>query len=304
MRKIAKTYFELFTKLLTNIFIQKITNKHIYPNSFEKLSVKLATQIFSFNVSAGIYAAIASGSFDKPKDKEIAVATADFLLRMNILFDNLNSRSIKSSNPNNAPISNFSDTLTSIVDMRDWILSWNSTGKMKRPYCFDGLIQTLSGIIELWNVLKLSQSYLLVGHLNTDPKENLYSIIRMNRGSYERNPSAYRFVRNLKQVIFQNLKSADSSGYEDSEAKSFIESRDLNVPNEGETNDNDLNDSLFENLISFNVHRIESMNHEESDEENEDTEIKQNTICLNPVNPIENLKQNALCYYAGFTAYK
>ena len=65
-------------------------------------------------------------------------------------------------------------------------------------------------IIELWND-NISQSYLLFGHLNTD------------RGSYERNPSAYRFIRNLKEVILQNLKSAVNSGYENSETKSFID---------------------------------------------------------------------------------
>ena len=65
-----------------------------------------------------------------------------------------------------------------------------------------------------------------------------------------------------------------------------------------------MNDSLLENLISINVQRVENCNHEELDEENEDTEVKQKTICLNPEKPTENLKQNAQCYYTGFTAYK
>ena len=62
---------------------------------------------------------------------------------------------------------------------------------MKIPYCFTGLVQTLEGIIELWDDLKTEQSYLLLGHLNTDHKENLYSMIRMNRGSYEKPLSVY-----------------------------------------------------------------------------------------------------------------
>ena len=144
-----------------------------------------------FNVAAGIYAAIYFGCFTTTKDKAIAASTADFFVKMNTLFDNLNIRSSTPNNPNSIPISNNSDTLQNIIDSRESIRSWESTAKMKRPYCFSGLAQTLQGIKELWENIKQEQPYLLTGYLNTDPQENLSSIIRMNRGSYERNPSSY-----------------------------------------------------------------------------------------------------------------
>lgn len=117
----------------------------------------------------------------------------------------MNSYSINTNNPHRHPVSEYSETLESIMVAREWISTWESTGKMKTPYCFSGLLQTLQGIYELWQILKNEQDYILLSHLNTDVAENLFSLSRMIRGSYEQNPSAYRFIRNLKQIIFKNL---------------------------------------------------------------------------------------------------
>lgn len=122
----------------------KLKPCHINPNAFDKLSVKLATQIFSHNVASAVYAAIAEGCFRMEADIKIAKPTAKFLSNINDLFDHLNGFSWQSNNPNKQPISESSDILSRINDCKKRIESWKSTSRREKPYCFDGLVQTIA----------------------------------------------------------------------------------------------------------------------------------------------------------------
>lgn len=79
--------------------------------------------------------------------------------------------------------------------------------KIQEPFLFNynGLLQTINGIIMVWDDLKDSLTYLFTSHLNQDPFENQFPIVRNNRGSYEKNPTALRFVKNISLCIFQNI---------------------------------------------------------------------------------------------------
>lgn len=46
--------FEIDTNNTSARLCPKLTRKHIYPNSFEKMKVKYATQVFSYTVSSAI----------------------------------------------------------------------------------------------------------------------------------------------------------------------------------------------------------------------------------------------------------
>lgn len=173
--------------------IYTLTSVHVNPNSFQKLSVGIATQVFSATVATSINVAIAVGCFRKKEEVVIATSTANFITKMNQLFDNLNGSSKKgSSNPNAQPISLKTTTLQNIKDSMMWIKDWQSAGKMKKPYCFSGLIKTLCGLIELWDDIKHEQEYLKPYHFNSDPCENFISMLRIRRGSYVRNPAVQR----------------------------------------------------------------------------------------------------------------
>ena len=212
----------------------------------------------------------------------IAKSTADFIAKMNILFDHLNSRCSSSSNPNNLPISEESDILENIQALKKWVGSWVSTAKMKKPNCFGGLIQTLEGICELYETIREEQPYLLLGHLNTDPKENLFSMIRMNHGSYEKNPSAYIFARNLKEIMFHNFKSAEFSGYNDSECTALLE-----------------NTSRHEDISTGNSDK--DIDFDTSDDEAHTTGSSLTSFISKSGS--KELRQFALSYYAGFAAF-
>ncbi|KAF2896422.1 hypothetical protein ILUMI_09753, partial [Ignelater luminosus] len=75
----------------------KLTDRHINPNAFEKMKVKLATQIFSHKLATSLE----TGEI-KSKTME---NTAQFLKKMNTLFDILNSRLLKDENPYRRPLS-------------------------------------------------------------------------------------------------------------------------------------------------------------------------------------------------------
>ncbi|XP_055858807.1 uncharacterized protein LOC129921140 [Episyrphus balteatus] len=211
----------------------KLTDAHINPASFQKLSVRLATQVFSANVASGINYAITSGCFQSEAEKKVARDTANFLQRMNNLFDNLNSGHLYSRNPNNKALSDSNEILSNIINARKWISTWTLVGTKFIPPCFRGLKQTLLGIEMMWNHHKSEeQSYFLLSHLNTDAAENVFSMLRNNRGSYEQNPSAWRLIRNLKQIIFQHLCSAEHSGYKDAAAEPLLKAAEFEEQND------------------------------------------------------------------------
>lgn len=60
----------------------KLTDKHISPNSFEKMSVKLVTQVFNHTVSSAMHSAVAMGQLPAKANE-----TTDFLAKLNNIFD-------------------------------------------------------------------------------------------------------------------------------------------------------------------------------------------------------------------------
>lgn len=64
----------------------KLTDSHISPSSFEKMKVKYASQIFSATVSAGLSLYVRFGVISAE-----AITTAEFIDRVDKLFDLLNS---------------------------------------------------------------------------------------------------------------------------------------------------------------------------------------------------------------------
>lgn len=206
--------------------MHKLTRAHIEPDSFQKMKVKLATQIFSANVSTTIYASAQTDLFSDD-EKDNVLATAKFFHVLNKAFDHLNSYSIHYLNPDKAPISQKSETLQSLMEVKEYVLKWNKLGR--KAYCINGLIQTINAIRMLWNnTLIGSQTYLLTGHLNQDPLENIFSLVRNDRGSYEKNPSSHMFHSNMKHLCFHSLYSGNNTSYDVSSAETLLNMSDLN----------------------------------------------------------------------------
>lgn len=72
-----------------------MTDNHIYPNNFEKIKIKYASQVLSHSVSAGINTFVSVGSLHVE-----TIYTAEFIERFDKIFDILNSLKLYSSNSN------------------------------------------------------------------------------------------------------------------------------------------------------------------------------------------------------------
>lgn len=234
--------------------MHKLSEKHVMiDNSFGKLSVKAATQVFSNSVAACILTCVELNYFKNDTDKRMAASTADFISKMNKLFDNLNSVSKFASNPNKCALSDqCPQILANMLEMKEWIKKWIHQGKMKRPFCFDGLIQTINGIIEIWNREKADseQLYIITSHFNQDPTENLISMLRNNRGSYEVNPSPLRVSQNLKQICFQNAFPTSETSYHISSACNLIDVPNVTTYDENET-DFDSSEKEIQSMVLY-----------------------------------------------------
>ncbi|CAG9827175.1 unnamed protein product, partial [Diabrotica balteata] len=132
----------------------KLTHSHIYPTSFEKMRVKLASQILSNTVASSMYTYISLGIL--PSD---ALGTIEIIEKFNNLFDILNSTD--NNNPNKFK-NVFEGTdfqinyLDSMIDLVHKLKILDKTGKdvtcrSRSKKCW---IVTMNGVKKLWDNLK------------------------------------------------------------------------------------------------------------------------------------------------------
>lgn len=88
-------YYEIDQRSNTTRAMLKITRDHVNPNSFQKMRVKLAAQVFSHSVSSVIFTCLATGQLNTPTAKY----TSTFFNQVNNVFDCLNSKSAYDPNP-------------------------------------------------------------------------------------------------------------------------------------------------------------------------------------------------------------
>ena len=97
----------------------KLTEKHIQPNGFQKMKVRLATQILSQTVASTISTHVALGLLPTT-----AMGTAELLSNMDNIFDSLNSSSFNTPKKYRKPLSNDSphhQLFTEILQIIDTI---------------------------------------------------------------------------------------------------------------------------------------------------------------------------------------
>lgn len=161
----------------------KLTEKHITPNCFEKMSVKLATQVFSQTVSAAMRTAVGTGELPSS-----ALDTAYFLERMNNMFDTMNSKTKFSPNPNKCAISSSTNShlrtpLTTLIQDICWVKSLSMLKEKRKPPCMESIQQSLVATRQLWEDMEAEGAqYLLTGRINQDPIENEFSVARQKCG--------------------------------------------------------------------------------------------------------------------------
>src|SRR6218665_543967 len=159
----------------------KLTDGHLQLKPFKKMKVSLATQVLSHSVAAAIRTYV---RFKKLNDS--ALSTANFIERIDRIFDVLNSRVMKSNNKWKKPLTAKSVDQFQLLDSAcEWISSWRfrhvtkNTIKTTLPFQ-QGLMLTITGLRHIAHGLLNEHAFrfVLMSRFNQDIVENFFSCIR------------------------------------------------------------------------------------------------------------------------------
>jgi hypothetical protein len=266
----------------------KLTERHMNPQNFQKMNVKLATQVFSNSVSRGLKTAIALGTIQSPT----AANTANLLGSLNDLFDSMNSKSITESNPYKRPLAKKNPVAVKCIkDSISYVETW-TMHDIKNPPCINALIQSLRATINIYEdvLIKNEDGFLLTTRLNQDPIENLFGVIR-RRSGFNSNPSAKEFRRNLQHCMSIRLMTPPKS--------SNCEPDDDDILNVADCNETpppvqEFNESNYTTEPHFDMSSV--CREEESEFNGVEDDL--------PTRDMTALEDNVACYIAGWMAKK
>lgn len=176
----------------------KLSDEHLFPNKFQKINVKLASEIFSHSVAVAMHIYM---EFEQISTK--GKATANFIDNMSKLFTILNSHNLEDDVYAFRGTESQIDFLNKMKSMLLALKVTNSnnqnvTGKLKFIY---GWSITISSTLKLWEVLHgKGYNYLLTRNLSHDCLESYFGQIRKTRENSGK-PTAVQFGRAYKNLF-------------------------------------------------------------------------------------------------------
>ncbi|KAL3261417.1 hypothetical protein MRX96_000026 [Rhipicephalus microplus] len=153
--------------------VLKLTRAHIFPNAFQKMSVRLAVQLFSGSTASAMEFYSKQEGCQKLHN---SAGTYDFTKQMNDLFDCLNSRRPQDVQYNEAE--HIATLKTNIKWLEDCCTYIESLPKQRqvcflsKPTCGALRITLHSTVALIDRFLKSGFRYVLVGNLGQDPLES------------------------------------------------------------------------------------------------------------------------------------
>ena len=162
------------------------------------MRVNLAVQVLSGTVSSALYTHSISGKLPKA-----AIHTAEFVQKVDKLFDCFNSSSRHHYKDVLAAVTSDSCHLNFITQMKDYLLKLQVCAPPHvRIHCIHGWLINLSSVEALWQDLQSYSGvrYLLTRRLNQDCIENLFAKLRVRFGNCD-HPTAYNFIKGLRSVM-------------------------------------------------------------------------------------------------------
>jgi hypothetical protein len=180
----------------------KLTDKHIHPTNFQKMKVKLASQVFSHTVSASMELYVESNWLPRS-----ALGTALFFQMINNLFDLFNSSHLQHANPYKRAYNNDKTQVTlldncvnTFKNLRMRTVS-GDTDVTKLNKCFKGLLQSIEALKQLYKYFLSKQiTGILTRRLNQDCLENFFGTIRHQSGNNV-NPTPAQFKSAFKKLL-------------------------------------------------------------------------------------------------------
>ena len=178
----------------------KLSKGHFDLDSFSKMRVRKAAQVLSYTVAAGIYTYT---SMEKLPAE--AAYTAEFIEKIDKLFDAFNCRCFKEKKVLKRPVSKSSGHVSFLNSCVPWLKSLQIVGA-KNVLCIKGWILNIACLLKLWEEMKLRDDikFLLTGRFNQDVVENMFSTIR-RKGGWRDNPAASEFRFAYRMVMVAEL---------------------------------------------------------------------------------------------------
>lgn len=174
----------------------RLTDSHLYPTNFQKMKVRLASQVFSHSVAVALSTYFSHNEIDSS-----SFATITFIEKMNELFDVLNYDNVTKHQAFMG-----SDKQHKILEEAKLMFQYmkilnhlrDITKRMKFIY---GWLVTISSVLLLWGELKQNgYRFLYTRNLNQDCLENYFGQMRNFCGN-ARNPTPIQFARAFKKFL-------------------------------------------------------------------------------------------------------
>jgi len=168
----------------------KVNLTHCSLNTFQRMSVPLAAQLFDHPVAAGVATYASLGRL--PQE---AAATALWVERISTFFESFNGVALREREDGDSfkvAVTESSGHEELWVKMIEEMQQWTFLNAPNLPFV-DSWIQTTSAFLHLWADLKTEgHAHFPVGHANQDGLENFFSLMRILLGHLH-NPSAAEF---------------------------------------------------------------------------------------------------------------
>lgn len=190
----------------------KLTDRHIYLSSADKMKVSLATQVLSNSVAIGILILAKVGNFNK-QNMGNWYATFMFVLNMNKAFDAMNSSKINHKNQMKKALSLNNEPFEFL---KTEFLPYLNTLKVmtkNKLYCFDGLNQSINAALQMCEDksedINHVEKFVQTRKINSDPLENFFATVR-GRNGFNNEPSVYEFGSTLARISSQKIRGSTS----------------------------------------------------------------------------------------------
>lgn len=268
-----------------------LTQKHMQPKAFKKMNVKLAAQVLSARVAAGMTTYM---KFKKIPPE--AAFTIEVIAKFDNLFDIFNCFTHNSPKAFRTPFKGEQFKIDFLLETSEYIKNINVVSKSKLDKdltntvsFLDGWRISISSLIGLWNDLKDEGfSYILTRRLNQDPLENFFGTIRQQGGNSV-NPTPVQFTRAFKKLFLMSFLQHSGAG---GNCEEDFDELLVNIKEMGDD-------------TASNMDMIEEVDDEyDEDKETIQNELNEMKMSVNDYNEVDLIKHNGLSYVAGYFAMK
>lgn len=257
--------------------LPKLTKNHMEPNSFQKMSVKLAVQVLSNTVSCAIRTALKTMPSIFDNYMEHVIPTANIIERFNNIFDCLNCRNFLSKNPFEKPLRINNNKYIYLEHSLVFLKKLKILSKNENYFKFiKGLKLMISAQLALINHVNstFNVEFILTGKTNQDALENFFSALR-GKGGFNYMPSSYQIGVHFANIVV---------------AKVLFHSIHSNCLPDDELN-------LMLNWKEFKDEYKKSIKHQDSQEIDTSEAID---LLPNTTTEFTQLTSNAIAYFAGY----